>query len=77
MNAIVLTTEANFDYKPTEEEIITYVADNEEKNPKDYIRNPSPLEMRDLVEKYTAAEEEMIGKQESKSFVKKKVNGDL
>jgi len=45
---MALTTSANFNYEPTLEEIIAYVAEKEDKDPTSYPRLVNELEMPDL-----------------------------
>lgn len=56
MQAVVLTTSAHFQYEPTEDEVINYVAENENKNARLLIK-PSLVEnfeliMPEIAEKY-------------------------
>lgn len=76
VNAIIMTTEAFFDFKPSIDDIRKALAEEEGRDIKQYPKEFNKVELPELAEKYEFTEQRLLEEHEGKPFIEKKLVGD-
>jgi hypothetical protein len=76
IEAITMTTEAYFDFKPSIDDIRKALSVEEGRDIKEYPKEFNKVEMPELAEKYDLTEQRLLEEHEGKPFIEKKLVGD-